>query len=241
MKLIVARDYEDMSIRAAQEIAKVINSKPDAILGLATGGTPAGMYKKLIEMNKEENLDFSKVTTVNLDEYIGLSSQHPKSYRFFMDENLFDHVNIEKKNTFLPNGLAANIEEECKNYDSMIDSLGGTDMQLLGVGSNGHIAFNEPDEDLVAGTHSTKLRESTINSNARFFNSIDEVPKTAITMGLGQIMKAKKILVLASGKDKAEAIKGLMSGKITTSNPSTMLQMHKNVIVIVDEDAASLL
>jgi glucosamine-6-phosphate deaminase len=241
MKLIIAKDYEDMSIRAAKEIAKVINSKPDAILGLATGGTPAGMYKKLIKMTKEENLDFSKVTTVNLDEYIGLSSQHPKSYRFFMDENLFDHVNIDKKNTFLPNGLAANIEEECKNYDSRIDSLGGTDMQLLGVGSNGHIAFNEPDEDLVAGTHSTKLRESTINSNARFFNSIDEVPKTAITMGLGQIMKAKKILVLASGKDKAEAIKGLMSGKITTSNPSTMLQMHKNVIVIADEDAASLL
>ena len=241
MKLIVTKDYESMSIRAAQEMAALISSKPNAILGLATGGTPVGMYKKLIEMNKEGNLDFSKVITINLDEYIGLSENHPKSYRFFMNENLFNHINIDKKNTFLPNGLAENIEQEGKNYDNMIDSLGGTDIQLLGIGKNGHIAFNEPDEDLVAGTHSTKLTESTINSNARFFNSIDEVPKTAITMGLGQIMKAKKILLLASGKDKAEAIKGLMSGKITTSNPSTMLQMHKNVILIADEDAVSLL
>lgn len=241
MKLIIVKDYETMSIRAAEEIAKLINNKPNAILGLATGGTPAGMYKSLIEMNKEGKLDFSKVTTVNLDEYIGLSSEHPKSYRFFMNENLFDHVNIDKKNTFLPNGLAEDIEEECRNYDNMIDSLGGTDMQLLGIGQNGHIAFNEPDEDLVAGTHSTKLTESTINSNARFFDSIDEVPKTAISMGLGQIMKAKKILLIASGKDKAEAIKGLMNGKITTANPSTMLQMHRDVILIADEDAASLL
>jgi len=241
MRLIVTKDYESMSVRAAQEMAKLIKTKPDAILGLATGGTPVGMYKILIEMNKEGNLDFSKVTTINLDEYIGLSAQHPKSYRFFMNENLFDHINIDKKNTFLPNGLAENIEEEGKDYDAMIDSLGGTDIQLLGIGKNGHIAFNEPDQDLVAGTHSTKLTESTIKSNARFFNSIDEVPKTAITMGLGQIMKAKKILLLASGKDKAEAIKGLMSGKITTANPSTMLQMHKDVILIADEDAVSLL
>lgn len=241
MKLIVTKDYESMSIRAAQEMATLISNKPNAILGLATGGTPVGMYKKLIEMNKEGDLDFSKVTTINLDEYIGLSEKHPKSYRFFMNENLFNHININKKNTFLPNGLAEDAEEEGKNYDNMIDSLGGTDIQLLGIGKNGHIAFNEPDEDLVAGTHSTKLTESTINSNARFFNSIDEVPKTAITMGLGQIMKAKKILLLASGKDKAEAIKGLMSGKITTSNPSTMLQMHKDVTLIADEDAVSLL
>jgi len=241
MKLIVTKDYESMSIRAAKEMAALISSKPDAILGLATGGTPVGMYKELIKMNRKGNLDFSKVITINLDEYIGLSENHPKSYRFFMNENLFNHINIDKKNTFLPNGLAEDIEQEGKNYDNMIDSLGGTDIQLLGIGKNGHIAFNEPDEDLVAGTHSTKLTESTINSNARFFNSIDEVPKTAITMGLGQIMKAKTILLLASGKDKAEAIKGLMSGKITTTNPSTMLQMHKNVILIADEDAVSLL
>jgi len=241
MRLIVTKDYEDMSARAAEEMAKVISNKPDAIVGLATGSTPLKMYEKLIKMNKDGNLDFSRVTTINLDEYIGLSQQHSKSYRFFMNENLFNHINIDKKNTFLPNGLAENIEEEGKNYDNMIDSLGGTDIQLLGIGKNGHIAFNEPDEDLVAGTHMTKLTQSTINANARFFDSIDEVPKTAITMGLGQIMKSKKILLLASGKDKAEAIKGLMSGKITTSNPSTMLQMHKDVILIADEDAISLL
>lgn len=241
MKIIVTKDYETMSVRAAEEIAKIINNKPDAVVGLATGSTPFEMYKELIKMNKQGTLDFSKVTTINLDEYIGLSPQHPQSYRFFMDENLFDHVNIDKKNTFLPNGLAKNIDEEGKTYDNMIDSLGGTDIQLLGIGKNGHIAFNEPDENLIAGTHMTKLTESTINANARFFNSIEEVPKNAVTMGLGQIMKAKKILLIASGIDKAEAIKGLMSGKINTSNPSTMLQMHKDVILIADEDAVSLL
>lgn len=241
MKLIITKDYETMSLRAAEEIAKVISNKPNAVLGLATGSTPFAMYKELIKMNRGGNLDFSKVTTINLDEYIGLPPQHPKSYRFFMNDNLFDHININKKKTFLPNGLAENIEEEGKNYDNMIDSLGGTDIQLLGIGKNGHIAFNEPNDDLMAGTHMTKLTESTINANARFFNSIDEVPNTAITMGLGQIMKAKKILLLASGKEKAEAIKGLMSGKITTSNPSTMLQMHKDVILIADEEAVSLL
>ncbi|PRR80916.1 glucosamine-6-phosphate deaminase [Clostridium vincentii] len=241
MKLIVTKDYETMSVRAAEEIAKIINNKPDAVVGLATGSTPFEMYKELIKMNKQGTLDFSKVTTINLDEYIGLSPQHPQSYRFFMDENLFDHINIDKKNTFLPNGLAKNVDEEGKTYDNMIDSLGGTDIQLLGIGKNGHIAFNEPDEKLIAGTHMTKLTESTIKANARFFNSIEEVPKTAVTMGLGQIMKAKKILLIASGIDKAEAIKGLMSGKINTSNPSTMLQMHNDVILIADEDAVSLL
>ena len=240
MKVIIAKDYEEMSRLAAEEIAKAIEVKPNSILGLATGGSPVGMYKELIKMNKENKVDFSKVTTVNLDEYVGLSGDHPQSYRYFMNENLFNHVNIDKSRTFVPNGLAEDIAEEGKNYDKRIEELGGTDLQLLGIGNNGHIAFNEPDSELVAGTHLTGLTQSTIEANARFFDSIDEVPKTAITMGLGQIMKAKKILLIASGESKAEAIKGLLSGKITTSNPSTMLQMHRDVVVIIDEDAAKL-
>lgn len=240
MKLIIAKDYDDMSRLAAEEIAKVVKEKPNAILGLATGGTPVGLYKNLIKMNQNGELDFSKVTTVNLDEYVGLGGDHPQSYRYFMNENLFNHINIDKKNTFVPNGLAENIEEEGKNYDKKIDELGGTDIQLLGIGNNGHVAFNEPDSNLVAGTHLTGLTESTIQANARFFDSIDEVPKTAITMGLGQIMKSKKILLVASGESKAEAVAGLLSGKITTSNPATMLQMHRDVVVIVDEAAAKL-
>lgn len=241
MKLIIAKDYEDMSRLGAEEIAKVVNEKPNAILGLATGGTPVGMYKNLINMNKAGEVDFSKVTTVNLDEYVGLGGDHPQSYRYFMNENLFNHINIDKNNTFVPNGLAADIDEEGRNYDKKIDELGGTDIQLLGIGNNGHIAFNEPDQDLVAGTHLTGLTQSTIEANARFFDSIDEVPTTAITMGLGQIMKSKKILLVASGEGKAEAIAGVLSGKITTSNPATMLQMHRDVVVIIDEAAAKLI
>lgn len=241
MKLIIAKDYEDMSRLGAEEIAKVVKSKANAILGLATGGTPVGMYKNLINMNKEGQIDFSKVTTVNLDEYVGIGGDHPQSYRYFMNDNLFNHINIDKSKTFVPNGLAADIAEEGRNYDNMIDELGGTDIQLLGIGNNGHIAFNEPEEDLVAGTHLTGLTQSTIEANARFFDSIDQVPTTAITMGLGQIMKSKKILLVASGEGKAEAVAGVLSGKITTANPATMLQMHRDVVIIVDEAAAKLI
>ena len=204
MKLIITKNYEELSKEAANEMAKVVKAKPNAILGLATGGSPIGMYKELIRMNKEGEIDFSQVTTVNLDEYIGLSGDHPQSYRYFMNENLFNHINIDKKNTYVPNGLAENIEEECKRYDAKIAELGGTDLQLLGIGNNGHIAFNEPDETLVSGTHLTGLTEDTIKANARFFNSIDEVPTQALTMGLGGIMKSKKIIVIASGEGKAD-------------------------------------
>lgn len=241
MKLIIAKDYEDMSRLGALEIANVVTENPTAILGLATGGTPVGMYKNLIKMNQEGKVDFSKITTVNLDEYVGIGGEHPQSYRYFMNENLFNHINIDKTKTFVPNGLAADIAEEGRNYDNKIDELGGTDIQLLGIGNNGHVAFNEPDQDLVAGTHLTGLTQSTIEANARFFDSIDEVPTTAITMGLGQIMKSKKILLVASGEGKAEAVAGVLSGKITTSNPATMLQMHRNVVLIIDEAAAKLL
>ncbi|MDY2630330.1 MULTISPECIES: glucosamine-6-phosphate deaminase [unclassified Clostridium] len=241
MKVIVTKNYDELSKVAANEMAMVVKNNPKAILGLATGGSPIGMYKELIRMNKEGEIDFSKVTTVNLDEYVGLSGDHPQSYRYFMNENLFNHINIDKKNTYVPNGLAKNIEEECKNYDNKIENLGGTDVQLLGIGNNGHIAFNEPDEDLVSGTHLTNLTQDTIQANARFFDSIDEVPKTALTMGLGGIMKSKKIIVIASGESKAEAVKAMVNGKISTKMPASMLQMHRDVVVIVDEAAAKLL
>lgn len=241
MKVIVTKNYDELSKVAANEMASVVKNNPKAILGLATGGSPIGMYKELIKMNKEGKIDFSKVTTVNLDEYVGLSGDHPQSYRYFMNENLFNHINIDKKNTYVPNGLAKNIEEECKNYDNKIENLGGTDVQLLGIGNNGHIAFNEPDEDLVSGTHLTNLTQDTIQANARFFDSIDEVPKTALTMGLGGIMKSKKIIVIASGESKAEAVKAMVNGKISTKMPASMLQMHRDVVVIVDEAAAKLL
>ena len=241
MRIIITKNYEELSKVAANEMAETIKNNPKAILGLATGGSPIGMYKELIRMNKEGEIDFSTITTVNLDEYIGLSGEHTQSYRYFMNDNLFNHINIDKKNTYVPNGLAEDIEEECKNYDAKIADLGGTDVQLLGIGNNGHIAFNEPDQELVAGTHLTGLTEDTIKANARFFDSIDEVPKTALTMGLGGIMKSKKIIVIASGEGKAEAVKAMVNGKISTNMPASMLQMHRDVVVIIDEAAAKLL
>ena len=241
MNLRVVNSYEELSKVAASELSKVIKEKPNAILGLATGGSPIGMYKELIKMYEKKELDFSKVTTVNLDEYIVLNPEHSQSYRYFMNDNLFNHININIANTFVPNGLAKDLEVECKEYDKRIIELGGIDIQLLGVGNNGHIAFNEPDEQLSAGTHVISLTENTIEANARFFDNINDVPRKAITMGVGGIMKAKKIILIASGASKAEAIKGLFSGKITTENPASMLQMHRDVTVIVDKEAAKLI
>ena len=237
MKLITVDNYEELSKVAAREIASTIKEKPNAILGLATGGSPVGMYKELIKMYQDGELDFSKIKTVNLDEYVGLNPEHEQSYRHFMNENLFININ----NTIVPNGLAQDLNAECKEYDNKIEELGGIDVQLLGVGNNGHIAFNEPDKELSSGTHVITLTEDTIKANSRFFDTIDEVPKRAITMGLGEIMKAKKIVLIASGESKAEAIKGLFSGKITTENPASMLQMHGDVTVIVDKAAAKLI
>ena len=241
MKLIVVENYEELSKVAAQEYANVIKENPKAVLGLATGGSPIGMYKELIKMYENKELDFSNVTTVNLDEYVGLNPEHEQSYRHFMNENLFKHINVDITKTFVPNGLAEDLAAQCKEYDEKIKELGGIDVQLLGIGNNGHIAFNEPDTELSAGTHVISLTQNTIEANARFFDNIDDVPKTAITMGVGGIMKAKKIILIASGESKAEAIKGIFSGKITTENPASMLQMHRDVILIVDEDAAKLL
>ena len=241
MKLIVTKDYNELSKVAAKEMAEVIKHNNKSILGLATGGSPVGMYKELINMNKNGEIDFSNITTVNLDEYIGLSGEHPQSYRYFMNENLFNHINIDKNKTYVPNGLAKDIEKECTSYDNKIEELGGIDVQLLGVGNNGHIAFNEPSETLLARTHLTDLKEDTIEANSRSFDSIDEVPKKAITMGLGQIMKAKKIILIASGEGKAEVVKAMVSGKISTDIPVTMLQTHRDVTVIVDKAAAKMI
>lgn len=238
MKLLVVKDYDEMSDVAAQIFKDVINEKKEAVLGLATGSTPIGLYKKLIEMNRNNELDFSNIKTVNLDEYVGLGKENPQSYRYFMNENLFNHININKSNTFVPNGLAEDIDIEVKNYDKKIEELGGIDIQVLGVGSNGHIAFNEPNDFLISETHVTTLAKSTIEANSRFFKSIDEVPTKALTMGIGQIMKAKKIVLLVKGEDKSEAIKELLRGKITTNNPATVLLIHKDATVIIDEAMA---
>lgn len=239
MRLLVVKDYEEMSKVAADIFKDIINEKPNAVLGLATGSTPVGLYKRLIGMNKNKEIDFSNIKTVNLDEYVGLGEEDSQSYRYFMNENLFNHININKANTFIPNGLAENLDEEAKNYDKKVDELGGIDLQILGVGTNGHIAFNEPDEYLIAETHVTSLAQSTIEANSRFFDSIDEVPTKALSMGLGPIMKSRKILLLVKGEEKTEAIKELLNGNITTNNPATILQMHKDVTVIIDEKMAN--
>lgn len=241
MKIIIAENYEKMSKIAADMVKEVMTEKSNAVLGLATGSTPVGLYKELIRMNKENEIDFSKITTVNLDEYIGLSGTHDQSYRYFMNKNLFDHININKASTFVPNGLAVDTKAEAENYDKRIEELGGIDIQIMGVGANGHIAFNEPDSMLSAGTHVVELTENTIEANSRFFASKDDVPKYAMTMGLAPIMKSKKIVVLVNGTNKAEALRGLFEGKIVTSNPVTMLLMHRDVTVIIPKEVHDLI
>lgn len=236
MKIIVTENYNMLSKAAADIIQKVINAKNDAVLGLATGGTPIGTYEELINRYNEKKIDFSNITTINLDEYIGLDGDNTESYRYFMNNKLFNHINIDKNKTFLPNGVAEDIEKECREYDKRIDEVGGIDVQILGVGNNGHIAFNEPNKYLDINTHVVELKEETIKANSRFFDSLDEVPKKAITMGIGKIMQAKKIILLAYGKGKAEAIEGLLSSKITTENPSTILNLHPDVTLIIDKE-----
>ena len=238
MKLIVEKDYNAMSKMAANIIKDNMQKKPNIILGLATGSTPEGMYRELIRLHKEEGLDFSKVTTFNLDEYVGIDEDHPNSYHYFMKDMLFNHINIDMKNTFVPDGKAKDPENYCKQYDKFIEEKGGIDLQILGIGENGHIAFNEPDDELNVGTSIVNLTQSTIEANSRFFDSIDEVPKTAITMGIGSIMKAKKIILLANGKKKAKVMKELLKAdKITTKLPASMLLLHHDVTIIVDEEA----
>ncbi|NLM52340.1 MAG: glucosamine-6-phosphate deaminase [Firmicutes bacterium] len=241
MKIRIAKDYDQMSTWAAEIVAQEIKEKNDLVLGLATGSTPEGLYRLLVQMYQEGTLDFSKVITFNLDEYLGLAPTHPQSYAYFMHQHLFAHINIKAENIHLPDGLAKDLPAFCREYEEKIAAAGGIDLQILGIGRNGHIGFNEPNDYLSAGTHVVSLTEETIDANSRFFNSKDEVPRQAVTMGMGTILKAKKILLMANGKTKAEAIKGTLSGKITTKIPASFLQLHRDLTVIIDEEAASLL
>ena len=237
MRIIVCENYDEVSEVAAKMVAAQLNLKPDSILGLATGSTPVGMYNKLADMNKAGALDFSRVSTFNLDEYYPIKKDNSQSYNTFMRENLFSKINIKPENTHIPDGEAPDPEKECKNYENMIDEIGGVDLQILGIGQNGHIGFNEPEESLYAYTHLTGLTESTINANSRFFDSYDEVPKQALTMGISTILKAKKIILLASGVNKKEVVNELFNNKITTSIPATLLKVHPDVTIICDRDA----
>ena len=234
-----AKDDNDLSRKAANIISAQVIMKPNCVLGLATGSSPEGMYAQLVDWYNKGDLDFAKVKSVNLDEYRGLSRENEQSYYYFMHKHLFDKVNIDMNNTYLPNGLAEDPEEECRRYDALIESLGGVDLQLLGMGHNGHIGFNEPGDHYDKGTHCVDLQQSTIEANKRFFASEDEVPRQAYTMGIGTIMKAKKILVIVSGAEKAEILKEALYGPITPQVPASVLQMHSDVIVIADEAALS--
>lgn len=241
MRVIVVDNYEEMSKKAAVMVASQLHLKPNSILGLATGSTPIGMYKELIAMYENKELDFSQAMSFNLDEYYGLDANNNQSYAYFMNENLFNYINIDSNRVYIPNGLAKDVEKECHEYDFLIDSMGGIDIQILGIGSNGHIGFNEPDINFEARTHLVHLDEQTIKDNARFFSSIDEVPTTAISMGIKTIMQSKKIVLMACGANKAEAVQKTIEGKITSDLPASILQIHKDVVFILDKEAASLL
>jgi len=239
MLVIIKEDYQQMSIEAAKQVASLIRKKPDCVIGFATGSTPLGLYRELIRMHKEEGLDFSKVVSFNLDEYVGLPPTHPESYHYFMWENLFKHININPSNVHIPMGMAEDIEAFCDWYEEKIIEYGGIDLQILGIGANGHIAFNEPGSSLGSRTRIKTLDEKTRLDNSRFFNSKDEVPKYAITMGVGTIMEARRLLLLANGIKKAEAIKQTVEGPIMAKYPATIVQLHRYATVIVDKEAAS--
>ncbi|MCI5509424.1 MAG: glucosamine-6-phosphate deaminase [Oliverpabstia sp.] len=241
MRFIVTKDYNDMSRKAANIISAQIITKPNCVLGLATGSTPVGTYKQLVEWYNKGDLDFSEVSTVNLDEYKGLDHDNDQSYYYFMMNNLFKHVNIDLSRTHVPDGTEPNPEKACADYEKIVKSYGGIDLQLLGLGHNGHIGFNEPSDNFAKVTHCVDLTESTIKANARFFEKIEDVPTQAYTMGIGTIFKAKRILLIASGKDKAEIVKKAFCGPIDPQVPASILQLHPDVTVVLDEDAASLL
>ncbi|PWA10079.1 glucosamine-6-phosphate deaminase [Pueribacillus theae] len=237
MNVIQVDTYEELSKKAAEIIINKVKQNPSAKLGLATGSTPVGSYKLMIEDHKRNGTSYEDIITVNLDEYVGLNADHPSSYRFFMDEQLFDSININKKNTHVPNGTAEDLKAECKKYEAMIDELGGLDLQLLGIGQNGHIGFNEPGTPFNSVTHVVDLTPNTRDVNSRFFSSIEEVPTKAITMGIASILKSKEILLLISGEAKAEALHKLLHGNIDESFPASALKNHPNFTVIFDKAA----
>ncbi|MBR1677521.1 MAG: glucosamine-6-phosphate deaminase [Clostridia bacterium] len=240
MRVIVCKDYDEMSANAFEVMAEVVKNNPKAILGLATGSTPIGLYKKMIEDHEKNGTSYKDIKTVNLDEYAGLDYSSDQSYVYFMRHNLFDHVDIDLKNTNIENGKAADRQAECKRYNELLEKM-QQDIQVLGIGSNGHIAFNEPGTPFGSVTHIVDLAESTIKDNSRMFASIDEVPRQAFTMGLKNIMNAKKILILANGKNKAKAVYGLVKGEVTENVPASVLQLHPDCTLVVDEAAAELI
>jgi glucosamine-6-phosphate deaminase len=241
MRVVNLPDPETVASFTATEIRRQIDSNSHSVLGLATGGTPVGVYRRLIELHRHEGLSFRHITSFNLDEYIGLAGDHPQSYRSFMKEHLFQHIDIRPEHTHLPCGVASDLLEECRGYEAQIERAGGIDLQLLGVGSDGHIAFNEPGSSLASRTRVKTLTEQTRRDNSRFFDSPEQVPTSAITMGIGTILDATRILLIATGATKAEAVQATVEGPITSRTPASALQLHANVTIVVDDAAASLL
>ena len=239
MQIIVKDSYEEMSAAAARAVAQTLNTKPNAVLGLATGSTPLALYKELVRMHKEEGLDFSQVTTFNLDEYVGLQKSHEQSYHYFMHENLFKHINIPVQNNYIPSGTTNNYEAFCAWYEKRIVECGGIDLQILGIGSDGHIAFNEPTSSLGSRTRIKTLARQTIEDNARFFDRPEDVPVYAITMGVGTILEAKKIILVANGKNKADAVAAAIEGPVTSMITASALQLHPDAIAFLDREATS--
>ena len=239
MEVVIGRNYNEMSKLAAQMVAELLNTKPNAVLGMATGSTPLGLYQELVRMHKQAQLDFSRVMTFNLDEYVGLPGNHPQSYAYFMQEHFFQHVNIPAQNINIPSGTTSNYPAFCDWYEKRIAECGGTDLQILGIGTDGHIAFNEPTSSLSSRTRLKTLSKQTIDDNARFFERREDVPVYAITMGVGTILEARQLLLVASGKPKARAIAQAVEGPVTSMVTASALQLHRDATVIVDEDAAS--
>lgn len=237
MRIYLAENYADLSRKAANILSAQIILKPDAVLGLATGSSPMGTYQQLIEWCRKGDLDFAQVRTVNLDEYVGLAPEHRQSYRYFMQSNFFDHINISAENTHVPSGLATDLEAECRRYNQVIRRLGGIDIQLLGMGHNGHIGFNEPGQAFELETHVVDLTANTIDANARFFSSRDDVPRQAITMGIKSIMQAQRIVMVVSGADKADIVQAAFTGPVVPQVPASILQMHPNFILVGDRAA----
>lgn len=240
MNLILCKNYDEMSQKAAELIAKQINEKPNSVLGLATGSTPIGTYSRLIEMNKNNAIDFKNVVTFNLDEYYPISHSNSQSYHSFMNENLFKYINIDLNNTHIPNGETVEPTTECAEYEKQIEAFGGVDLQILGIGRNGHIGFNEPSNHFTKGSFKVKLTESTIEANSKYFDE-NPMPHYALTMGVGSIMSAKKIILIATGKAKADAVKALVDGEVSPACPASILQFHRDTVIYLDKDAASLL
>ncbi len=239
MRLLKCENYTELSLKAAQIVAGQITLNPQSVLGLATGSTPVGMYNELVKMYNEKRVDFSDIRTFNLDEYYPISADNPQSYHYFMEENLFSKINIKKENTHILDGKCSDTFAECDNFEKLIAQNGGIDLQILGIGQNGHIGFNEPAENLNLLTHLTSLTESTVRANSRFFDDISDVPTKALTMGIGTILKARKIIILANGGGKKEAVKALLTDSITTDVPASMLKVHSDVTLICDKEALS--